>query len=1476
MRRNYFYLISPLPAKRSIGCLVIFFFLAVTVRAQLFQPHVDNVFVEPAGSARWNVLSNDELGTCHWSEVTVAITVNPQHAKPGTVSVEGMMNLVHYTPQDGFWGRDSLQYSVYAPKLGETKTAWVYINVSSQPDNLYTDVCTATPPTQVWGIKDTRTNEINLSPYQNAICGDIDGDSIPEILVCMNPVDGTMDGVYRHSPQIAIYKGDDLSAPPRIINTVKRYSWNFYTKYGIVKTRINEKDSTLIVVAEGDLYLRAYNYNGDLIWTSSDTYHSVSNSQEYGSPVFSDLNHDGIPEVLCCGKVFDSVTGQLLCAAPVELATGYNLSIPVVADLYGTGNMNIINGNYIYSISSDLSTMTLVRKIIPAVEPTDPDAPATLPTLVDGGSMSAVDMDNDGKPDLIGKLNFASAEYTFLYIADPETGVIKASKYIPDAGESSYPFVGDIDGDGFPEIVIIKNKDTSTTPAGIRLILAYKYVPGNPVLQEFWRLDHTDNSGNTGITLFDFNQDGISELVYRDERHLRIINGSLKSHITGQDTIVYNLAQFNCISGTRTEYPVIADVDGDGQAEIMIVGAHGDIAGTNGHRGCLWVFKSEFPDESPWAPARKVWNQYAFNPVHINEDLTVPRYPLSPVTEFVTKTGKRHRPYNNFLQQATELNNEGEPLHLAPDISFVFGYPASTIYKPAEGKVEVTVFTVNEGNAPTTSPLYISVYAVKDDDSYVYLYTQETDTVIAPNRQLEITFSFPYTPQNDYKGFEIRLNEKEGVFFFDECLTANNYTRGKMFSPDERIMCKGSTELIQLYPQGIYTYLWFTYDEGTGSYDGPLNENSWISSADGGEYRIGTGGETLEITKNGEVVEKFYLLLLDQNGDPLSSDLDSVCVYLTPDTLIWTGAQSADWHNHGNWLDPTETDPYDPVYPSSKIPRKCTNVLIPDGLMVYPDLSPSSTTYYEYVKSQCANITFEHGGEVIRTDSLDYDRAYVSQELMSNRWYMLAAPLGDFYPGDYYVHNPNPHLDDVYIYTAFFGRSNPQSNNYVEGQWTGTFNTPGIKFNAGMGFAVWVDDKQPDLSIHTPTLFSFPKYDTGYLIYSWEGNVLHTHPSTRDIHHRFIYEEEGVWNKATGEITLPVAVSAANTKVIVGNPFMAHWDFASFQAANPIKNYYQVLDGTGQNFSTYFQYGTGATNDPSITITTANPPLDEYIAPMQSVLIESTAAFNSLSTHVSHVASGAGVKLRAAAGPGIQPLYIDVAINGHTNRTVLLLDPGNTLNGEGNVLKVLLKENLSFQVDKQGNIITDYPYPVSIYTLSGDGSLLDVQSIPQEGISIPIGISTLQKGTVRLSFEGMEDISARYDLYLVDKEGGFFTENIKLSEQPWYEFEKQHQEAFLNDRFYLTILRKGTSMDPVINNESNICLHRQGNTLYLKSMAGENIEEIVVTDLHGRILFKSTTSGNSEVSIQPSATAEGFYLVRANTRSCSRVFKVYY
>src|SRR6185503_3354938 len=75
-----------------------------------------------------------------------------------------------------------------------------------------------------------------------------------------------------------------------------------------------------------------------------------------------------------------------------------------------------------------------------------------------------------------------------------------------------------------------------------------------------WHTDTDDDSSSaTGSSVFDFNGDGRAEVVYNDQYFMRVYDGT-----TG-----HALFDHRNSSRTRTENPAIADVDNDGDAEII-------------------------------------------------------------------------------------------------------------------------------------------------------------------------------------------------------------------------------------------------------------------------------------------------------------------------------------------------------------------------------------------------------------------------------------------------------------------------------------------------------------------------------------------------------------------------------------------------------------------------------------------------------------------------------------------------------------------------------------------------------------------------------------------------------------------------------------------------------------------------------------------------------------------------------------------
>src|SRR5262249_49097568 len=128
-------------------------------------------------------------------------------------------------------------------------------------------------------------------------------------------------------------------------------------------------------------------------------------------------------------------------------------------------------------------------------------------------------------------------------------------------GAGGAPTIADFDADGRPEIGVANGARYSVFDIGCS-----EPAPDEPDCMGDgirWSNPTDDSSsGATGSAVFDFDGDGAAEVVYNDQSMFRIYDGR---------TGVLDFSRPNS-SRTRTEYPVIADVDNDGSAEIVFAG----------------------------------------------------------------------------------------------------------------------------------------------------------------------------------------------------------------------------------------------------------------------------------------------------------------------------------------------------------------------------------------------------------------------------------------------------------------------------------------------------------------------------------------------------------------------------------------------------------------------------------------------------------------------------------------------------------------------------------------------------------------------------------------------------------------------------------------------------------------------------------------------------------------------------------------
>ncbi len=352
----------------------------------------------------------------------------------------------------------------------------------------------------------------------------------------------------------------------------------------------------------------------------------------------ADFNGDGVPEIYSGNQIFNAIDGKEICSGatnqfrgwgnlPAYHPCGFTVAVDVLDSSTFIPSLNtscgalcngleLVAGNGVYAVDIRNGKMELVMQL----------------TGYPDGLVSIADYDLDGDLDaIVSNGNYNNKP--IVYIWDLQTTSLLGNLYELGSGSNvGRANIGDFDNDGKPELgICIEN----------RYIVLDDYdaaIKNSGNYKTLWTINTSDASGMTGATVFDFEGDGGAEIVYRDVSNLRILNGK-----TGA-----TLASISCASPTASEYPIVADIDADGETDIVC--SCGGLVNGN-----LVAFSSA---NKPWLPARKVWNQHGYFSVNINDDLTVPKVQQLHQKEF-HQTGTGKRPFNKFIAQTTFINDRG-------------------------------------------------------------------------------------------------------------------------------------------------------------------------------------------------------------------------------------------------------------------------------------------------------------------------------------------------------------------------------------------------------------------------------------------------------------------------------------------------------------------------------------------------------------------------------------------------------------------------------------------------------------------------------------------------------------------------------------------------------------------------------------------------------------------------------------------------
>ena len=358
---------------------------------------------------------------------------------------------------------------------------------------------------------------------------------------------------------------------------------------------------------------------------------------QWGAVSLYDIDDDGLPESFFERGVWGP-DGSRLGTLPGWMHNSHGAP-PAVGDFDGDGRVEVVHFHATWEFDPATRSFAIESGF-------SSDAQAGYVAIADFGEFPGLAGDAPGRPEVVVS-ETAGGHVTVRTLL----GALIHDFGAAPGGGGGPPTIADFDGDGAPEI-------------GVAFGSAYQVFDLATRARSWSQPSQDHSSARTGSSVFDFNADGRAEVVYGDECFVRVYDGR-------DGTVVFSQARF---SSTWTENPIVADVDGDGSAEL-VVGMSGPCNllecpaidpihqglrcdspddCTSGqcedgfcgcaapsdcgvgyqcsasrciaaHEACVPELRVYRDRRDRWAGSRRIWNQHGYHVTNVEDDGTIPR-----------------------------------------------------------------------------------------------------------------------------------------------------------------------------------------------------------------------------------------------------------------------------------------------------------------------------------------------------------------------------------------------------------------------------------------------------------------------------------------------------------------------------------------------------------------------------------------------------------------------------------------------------------------------------------------------------------------------------------------------------------------------------------------------------------------------------------------------------------------------------------
>ncbi len=613
------------------------------------------------------------------------------------------------------------------------------------------------------------------------VVGDIDGDSLPEVVVNTYFANGS--GSNWRAEIIAL-DGTTGNVQFTVVDDPMADSYGSYSRVSIAMGDVNDDGTADVVYAgypessippypDDSSIIHAVDGQGQHLWGS----HDADDTPHYvyirnGAITLANLDADDASEVIVGTViidndgtvVFDQDSGNGLGGGTYGSNGNVLGGTSIVADLTGDGVPEVISGRQAWTVNwVDGAPPTVTLDLL--WEYSGPD-----------GSPAVADLDQDGDPEVIlvgdpapfsspydGQLQILDGATGELWCGIDPTGAMCAgmdmlrTQPVPvvGGGRGGPPIVADFDGDGRPEIGVAGGSaytvyDVNRMGEDIVVPAGDPPPPAGAVYARWTRTVQDEVTNVTGSSAFDFQGDGAAEVLYGDECFMRIFDGQTGAVMSETENS----------SWTLHEFPVVADVDDDGTSELLMVANNFQadincemaIPGFTPRRG-IYAY-ADASDQ--WVRTRQVWNGLSYHVTNATSSGLVP----------ASEPNSWEDPILNSYRQ----NIDRAGLFVAPDLSVSLSLG---VLQCGDDDIEIIATIRNMGASSVSPGVDVLLYQGTDDTGRL-LGTQPTVTGLLPGEQTQVSWLVATNDDAPADYYVVVDNDAGALGSVSECNEDNN------------------------------------------------------------------------------------------------------------------------------------------------------------------------------------------------------------------------------------------------------------------------------------------------------------------------------------------------------------------------------------------------------------------------------------------------------------------------------------------------------------------------------------------------------------------------------------------------------------------------------------------------------------------------------------------------------------------------------